>query len=358
MSTYIQNSIRDPVILTRGLRYLQNTTGDIPPQLTLFCAVVATAADSSSHNVYIYGGYGGVDSGSTPSDDVYILSIPSFTWVKAYSGNDSHGRTGHSCIKVFPDQMFVLGGVFKSDPSICLDEGIIQVFNLNTLQFQTSYNSSSWQDYQVPSLVTALIGGGYVVSTSFNDLHSLTDHRSVHGSATKTSPNVWNDNALSRVFSSRYPKATPSYHAYATTTTSSSPPSMITTTPPKETESNGSGFPSWLGPTLGIVLGLVLVLAITAWCFRTRRRAHCRKTRVSSKPKTGKRDIQLDDLRRVRVASPITSELAANEKKWSMLATRPLVNSTAIDSPESTLPVPPESTAQPNGSMHVIKGKS
>src|SRR5882762_6933066 len=109
-------------------RYMQQTSGDIPPQLTLFCSVVAAAADNSSYNIYIYGGYDGIDSSHHTSDDVYVLSIPSFTWVKVYSGTSTHGRSGHKCVKVHPDQMFVLGGIHQGDATICLN-AIIQVFN-------------------------------------------------------------------------------------------------------------------------------------------------------------------------------------------------------------------------------------
>lgn len=152
----------DPAALDKSLkspRYSQNTTGDIPPQLTLFCSVVAAAADNSSFNIYIYGGYDGVNAAGTPSDDVYILSVPSFTWIKAYSGQSAHGRSGHKCVKVYPDQMFVIGGTFKNNPLICLDGGFVQVFNLNTLQFQGSYSPETWSNYHVPSVVTAQIGG-------------------------------------------------------------------------------------------------------------------------------------------------------------------------------------------------------
>jgi Kelch motif protein len=139
-------------------RYMQQTSGDIPPQLTLFCSVVAAAADNSSYNIYIYGGYDGVDATYTTSDDVYVLSIPSFTWVKVYSGTSAHGRIGHKCVKVYPDQMFILGGIPR-DSEPCLEGGIIQVFNLNTLKFQDSYSPTTWSEYKVPSLVTAQIGG-------------------------------------------------------------------------------------------------------------------------------------------------------------------------------------------------------
>lgn len=144
-----------------GNRYLQNTTGDIPPQLTQFCSVYASAPDGFSHNIYIYGGYDGLSTQNTPSDDVYVLSLPSFSWIKLYSGNSIHGRSGHRCVKPYPDQMLVLGGVHL-DPTHCLDGGVIQVFNLNTGRFQNSYSPKVWSEYKVPDLVTAVIGGEYV----------------------------------------------------------------------------------------------------------------------------------------------------------------------------------------------------
>lgn len=124
----------------------------------MFCSVVASAADGSSHNVYIYGGFDGLNSTDFPSDDVYVLSMPSFTWIKVYSGTSTHGRKGHRCIKAYPDQMLVLGGELVG-PENCLDGGIIQVFNLNTLRFQDVYNPALWNDYEIPDLVTARIGG-------------------------------------------------------------------------------------------------------------------------------------------------------------------------------------------------------
>lgn len=137
--------------------YLQNTTGDTPPQLTQFCSVLASAADGSSHNIYIYGGYSGLVYDENASDDVYILSLPSFKWIKAYSGTNTHGRVGHRCIKVYPDQMLALGGM-HIDPTHCLEDGVIVNFNLNSLRFE-DYDPTQWGEYQVPDIVTAEIGG-------------------------------------------------------------------------------------------------------------------------------------------------------------------------------------------------------
>lgn len=139
--------------------YQANTTGDIPPQLTLFCSVVAPAADKSSFNIYIYGGYDGINHTSIPSDDVYILSVPQMVWTHAYTGQSNHGRSGHKCFRVYPDQMMILGGVYAGNPLICLDGGITTIFNLNNLKFQDSYDPRVWTEYSVPGAITAKIGG-------------------------------------------------------------------------------------------------------------------------------------------------------------------------------------------------------
>jgi hypothetical protein len=120
---------------------------------------VASAADGSSHNIYLYGGDDGTDPEKIPFDDVYILTLPAFTWIHATNGTTRHGRSGHRCIKAFPDQMLVLGGLYK-DPSLCVDGGVVQVFNLNTLQFQDTFLPDTWSPYQVPVTVTERIGGG------------------------------------------------------------------------------------------------------------------------------------------------------------------------------------------------------
>ena len=140
------------------VRYVQNTTGDIPPALTQFCSVYASASDGSSHNIYIYGGYDRLDKDSDPSDDVYVLSVPSFEWIKLFSGQRQHGRHGHKCVKPYPDKMLILGGRYKTATD-CLEGGIVQVFNLNTGRFQDKYDPKVWSEYKVPDLVTGRIGG-------------------------------------------------------------------------------------------------------------------------------------------------------------------------------------------------------
>ncbi|CAG8097522.1 unnamed protein product [Penicillium olsonii] len=222
--------------------YLQNTTGDTPPQLTEFCSVLASAPDGSSHNIYIYGGYDGLKATANASDDVYILSLPSFKWIKAYSGSSTHSRRGHRCLKVYPDQMLAVGGLHV-DQSHCLEGGIIVDFNLNTLKFQDEYDPTKWSEYKVPDLVTAQIGGNS------------------DGGATTTAPSSWTNSSLAGVFEKKYTKKMDSYWPYNNTTTTST-----------EEDNGGGGFPGWAGAIIGVVLGLLIIAFIIGfWLYRRRR---------------------------------------------------------------------------------------
>lgn len=93
--------------------------------------------------------------------NVYVLSLPSFQWIKVYDGsNANHGRKGHRCQKVSDNQMMVVGGV-KKDGSLanCVSGGIVRIFNLNTLEWENKYDPAVFDSYKVPSVVQKVIGG-------------------------------------------------------------------------------------------------------------------------------------------------------------------------------------------------------
>ncbi|TVY40202.1 Kelch repeat-containing protein [Lachnellula occidentalis] len=230
--------------------YEQDTTGS-PGQLTQGCAVLASAQDGTSHNIYWYGGFDGIDLTGSFSDDVWILSIPSFMWMKVNSGVSTHARAGHRCIKPYPDQMFVIGGYTPlTGASItCLDNNIIQIFNLSSSEWITSYDPKIWSNYTVPSMISAMIGGTGT------------------GSATQTapSPSGFADNSLKAVFGSPYNSSKiVEWYPYTPSTTPSDRPTLL----PSAVSKSG-GTPSYLAPVLGVVLGLffvtLLVLAFLLW---------------------------------------------------------------------------------------------
>ncbi|KAJ3571237.1 hypothetical protein NPX13_g5448 [Xylaria arbuscula] len=101
--------------------YHQKTSGDEIPQVRVNpCAVVFSAPDASSFNIYMYGGQNllPVDE-QVQYTDIWILTIPSFTWIKVDSpDNEPPARAGHSCA-ARDGQIVVVGGV--SNPYSWLD---------------------------------------------------------------------------------------------------------------------------------------------------------------------------------------------------------------------------------------------
>jgi hypothetical protein len=84
--------------------YTQKASGDVPPSRTDHCIVGIAAPDNSSYNIYMYAGRGNADY----FDDIYVLSLPSFTWTRTFLGQGT--RYGHTCHVVGNRQMITVGG--------------------------------------------------------------------------------------------------------------------------------------------------------------------------------------------------------------------------------------------------------
>ena len=123
-------------------------------------------------NRYLYGGFG---FGETPAyDDVYILSIPSFTWIKVFplDGSDSTpsevGHGGCSANVINRAQMLVIGGWFPIYDKCDAPEGqgqhnMVLGYNGGDAKLWDKFQPKL-DDYVVPSPIIAAIGGGYVLS--------------------------------------------------------------------------------------------------------------------------------------------------------------------------------------------------
>ncbi|KAM5431246.1 hypothetical protein MferCBS31731_007920 [Microsporum ferrugineum] len=235
-----------------GEWYSQKTKGDVPPASNSFCSVVAEAADRSSFNIYIYGGYNGTERIVRPYDDIYILSIPSFTWTKVYNGESNMGRRAHKCVKPYPDQMFVIGGQYSS-PTACLQGPFIRVFSLNDLKFKDKYDPREWNEYVVPEVITKKIGG------------------TGKGGATKTKPDSWDDEKLEGIFGKKYTKTIEKWYPFEPAKAAPSTPGA--TSSPGGDKGGSGGLPRWVGAVLGVVLGLIFITALAVvWLILRRRR--------------------------------------------------------------------------------------
>lgn len=238
--------------------YTQNTTGG-PGALTRGCAVMQPAKDHSSFNIYWYGGYDGLNPADQSyfKDDVWVLSLPSFTWTKVATGRSGYGRAGHKCVMPYPDQMMVIGGypAQTGTGGSCLTN-IIELFNVSSTEWLDSYDPTRWSDYAIPSAVYKAIGGD------------------AQGSATATAPSSWGATALSKVFETAYntSKIT-QWYPYSPIST----PTPIATYTPAPTGNSTSSVPKYLAPLLGVILGLVFVTSLVVGFLLWRRRKLMRK---------------------------------------------------------------------------------
>lgn len=158
--------------------HLQKAKGDVPDPRTEFCAGVSAAPDDSSFQITIHGGWNtGLISGERrPYNDVYVLSIPAFRWIKIKDSNnpdllgtDEPGRNRHKCNVWNERQLIVSGGLItKGTEDVanftylnkdCNDTyPPFKVLDTSTYSWRSSFDPSL-ENYTVPAVVTEIIGG-------------------------------------------------------------------------------------------------------------------------------------------------------------------------------------------------------
>ena len=160
---YVQSDMKDIHVYDNATRtwYTQQATASndtFPPNRVEACAVVASAPDHSSHNIYVYGGISTVTIG-----EVWILTLPTFHWVRPGSGVDLT-RTGHSCTKFRGTYMLVYKGSSDLSNTHCDYNAGVQLMDLTTLQWASEIGPGGGDQadgvYKVPEVVYNIIGGG------------------------------------------------------------------------------------------------------------------------------------------------------------------------------------------------------
>lgn len=128
---------------------------DLP--LAQFCTIVASNKDGTQHDIFVYGGSDG--NLTLPNSDVWILSIPSFTWIKADIGERAGvARQRHTCISPYPDTMMVIGGTDLGGFALASNQAV-DVYNLNTLNWTGVYDPDpeTHQEYQRNSAIEDIV---------------------------------------------------------------------------------------------------------------------------------------------------------------------------------------------------------
>lgn len=212
-----------------GNWYSQPTSGSPPEARITFCAVASHS--ESSMEIFIHGGFGG--SSTLAYDDVYVLSLPSFSWYKA-DYTPVIGRTLHTC-ETTNGNMIVIGGTSNDDSWITGNDVTgtssyrdpwpwgLGVFDMSLMQWASEFNPHL--AYNTPQIVAA----GIVANGS--------------------EPATWSSDDLKEVFSHTILKqsssSNPSGSSGSSTTTTSSSSSTLST-----------------GAIAGIAVGAVLLLLL------------------------------------------------------------------------------------------------
>ncbi|KAF8456846.1 hypothetical protein BDZ91DRAFT_786079 [Kalaharituber pfeilii] len=140
----------------------QSTTSrrdNFPSARVQSCAVVASAPDGSSHNIYFYGGH---DARGQSFWNLHILSLPSFHWVNIDGIGDAYNRFDAACAKVHDKYMVVYRGIEASGDHKCDSNAGIQLFDLSTLEWTTKIDVQADSEkgrYKVPKQLYDVIGG-------------------------------------------------------------------------------------------------------------------------------------------------------------------------------------------------------
>ncbi|KAL8918128.1 MAG: hypothetical protein Q9172_005555 [Xanthocarpia lactea] len=176
--SFSQMNVIDVYDIATSTWYKQATSGPSPKLRVNPCAVAASAPDGSSTNIYMYGGQNLIPYGQQIQyEDMWILTVPSFTWVEVDTKGQSvpPARVGASC-SIWDGQMVVVGGY--TGPDLSCDSGFY-VFSAKDLKWQNNFNAltggntrnqqlsqekdpaglSGSYGYEVPRAVQSVIGG-------------------------------------------------------------------------------------------------------------------------------------------------------------------------------------------------------
>ncbi|RGP76880.1 hypothetical protein FLONG3_4963 [Fusarium longipes] len=256
--------------------YTQKTSGDAPNDRRRFCGGATWAKDRSSYNIYIFGGRG-FPPFETGYDDIYILTIPSFQWIRGpypgyENGTGTYPKSMMSCNVVDNTQMLVIGGSYaNASEKICDVPPIQGVHNMNLgKQNEEDAIWARYQDdlttYEVPIDIRTAIGG------------------SATGGATKTTPVSGFDAPDLEVLMERTAESGTRSATRATSTSTKAPPSS---SPSDEPSSSSLSSGAIAGIAVGCTIAGLLALGGCGFLIWRRRKHYSGPRGVAAPPSQG-----------------------------------------------------------------------
>ncbi|KAH7133657.1 hypothetical protein EDB81DRAFT_109554 [Dactylonectria macrodidyma] len=245
----------------------QQTSGDAPSVRVNPCAVVASAPDASSFQIYMFGGQDLPFGNQTQYNDMYILTIPSFTWIKVDQNDQDtpSPRAGHSCV-MYDGQILTVGGTSKD---MKCDNPGVYVFDASVLQWKDKFSAAAHKaDWHADNAVLA--GSyGYIVPSAVQEVIGGNQE----GGATATTPAA--GPATGGPFATGRPPVFTITQSGSTATITSNLEQTGSTSSEDE-DSSGDTSPGLItaGVVAGIAGALALYLGFCAWLYRRQVRAY------------------------------------------------------------------------------------
>lgn len=222
--------------------YTQQTSGIAPEPRVDFCVVLATAPDNSSQNIFLYGGWD--PTINQPYDQIWVLSLPSFTWIQIYNGTSP--RFGHTCHATGNRQFITVGGLDQSNVTDSCDWEYKSVAVYDMTDEDPGWGSIYFADkppFQVPSKIYSVVGGN------------------ADGKATNLTPsNGWSSAGLAKIMTGTTNQTAPA--------TIPSPATSPSPSPSSGSEHHSSSHLSGgaiAGFVIGSVAGAIIIAALL--CF-------------------------------------------------------------------------------------------
>jgi len=214
------------------------------------CNAVVPAKDKSSYNIYAYGGGG--RGGGDGLDDMWVLSLPSFVWIKFWEKGNFR-TIGMSCTLFNENQVLLVGPRVKrigdnpnADQTQC--RPLWSVYDITQSKWVTEFDPLRTELAPVHRNISKVIGGGG------------------DGNAVLTEPKAgWKDTNLKAVF--EYKRNTTNDSNKNSTITN---PNTTNTTNNNNNNNTNSSFNR--GALIGgLAGGLVALLILIACCIKRRR---------------------------------------------------------------------------------------
>ncbi|MCJ1465552.1 hypothetical protein MMC07_004170 [Pseudocyphellaria aurata] len=134
----------------------QTTTGNIPQRRKEFC-LAGIASNNGTYEIFMYAGWGGdLGKSAIPFDEIYILTLPAFHWLKV-DYPPQQPRHALTCHAVGGSQILTIGGL-DSNSNHTMDAEIyhstfdtspdpfaqgLAIFNMTALKFANQYTAKA-----------------------------------------------------------------------------------------------------------------------------------------------------------------------------------------------------------------------